>query len=95
VEVSLEAALSEEPRPGADCKLSSKEEALLVATACSKPPAGCARWTLELLANEFVELTEHDRPSRETIRRRLVENDLKTWRKKTTFSAVVQTTFSI
>ena len=33
------------------------EEALLVATACSKPPAGRARWTLELLADEMVRLT--------------------------------------
>lgn len=32
---NLEAALSEEPRPGANRKLSGKEEALLVATACS------------------------------------------------------------
>jgi transposase len=47
---NLAAALSEEPRPGAGRKLSGKEEALLVATACSKPPAGRARWTLELLA---------------------------------------------
>jgi hypothetical protein len=31
---NLEAALSEEPRPGASRKLSGKEEALLVATAC-------------------------------------------------------------
>ena len=54
---NLEAALSEEPRPGAGRKLSGKEEALLVATACSKPPAGRARWTLELLAGELVRLT--------------------------------------
>src|SRR5262245_65176546 len=32
---SQELALREEPRPGAARKLSSKEEALLVATACS------------------------------------------------------------
>jgi transposase len=57
---NLEAALSEEPRPGAGRKLSGKEEALLVATACSNPPAGRARWTLELLAGELVRLTEHD-----------------------------------
>jgi hypothetical protein len=37
---NLEAALSEEPRPGADRKLSGKEEALLVATACSNPAEG-------------------------------------------------------
>ena len=78
---NLEAALSEEPRPGASRKLSGKEEALLVATACSSPPAGRARWTLDLLADELVKLTEHDELSRETVRRRLADNDLKPWRK--------------
>ena len=81
VEGNLEAALSEEPRPGAERKLNGKEEALLVATACSKPPAGRARWTLELLAGEMVKLTEHAELSRETVRRRLAENDLKPWRR--------------
>ncbi len=78
---NLEAALSEEPRRGAERKFSGKEEALLVATACSSPPAGRARWTLELLAGEMVKLTTHDSVSRETVRRRLAENDLKPWRK--------------
>jgi transposase len=78
---NLQAALSEEPRPGAGRKLSGKEEALLVATACSKSPAGRARWTLELLAGQMVRLTEHASLSRETVRRRLAENDLKPWRK--------------
>ena len=45
---NLEAALREEPRPGAARKLSGKEEALVAATACSNPPKGRARWTLEL-----------------------------------------------
>ncbi len=78
---NLQAALSEEPRPGAERKLTGQEEALLVATACSTPPEGCARWTLDLLADALVTLTEHDTLSRETVRRRLVENDLKPWRK--------------
>ncbi|HZB91204.1 MAG TPA: IS630 family transposase [Stellaceae bacterium] len=81
VEGNLAAALSEEPRPGAERKLSGKEEALLVATACSKPPEGRARWTLELLAGAMIKLTEHVGLSRETVRRRLAENDLKPWRK--------------
>ena len=81
VEANLEGALNEEPRPGAERKLTGKEEALLVATACSKPPAGRARWTLKLLADELVKLTEHEEISRETVRRRLAENDLKPWRK--------------
>jgi transposase len=50
VEGNMERALSEDPRPGAERKLTGKEEALLVATACSSPPAGRARWTLGLLA---------------------------------------------
>jgi transposase len=81
VEGNLERALSEEPRPGAERKLTGKEEALLVATACSSPPSGRARWTLELLADVLVKLTAHERLSRETVRRRLAENDLKPWRK--------------
>ena len=70
VEGNLERALGEEPRPGAERKLTRKEEALLVATACSNPPAGRARWTLELLAGEMVKLTAHESLSRETVRRR-------------------------
>jgi len=81
VEGDLERALSEEPRPGAERKLTGKEEALLVATACASPPKGRARWTLKLLAGAIVKLTEHNSLSHETVRRRLVENDLKPWRK--------------
>ena len=82
VEGNLEAALSEEARPGADRKLTDKEEALLIATACSSPPEGRARWTLELLAGVMVQLTDHDQLSRETVRRRLAENHLKPWQKE-------------
>jgi transposase len=81
VEGNLEAALSEEPRPGASRKLTGKEEALLIATACSSPPAGRARWTLELLADAMVKLTAHESLSGETVRRRLAENGLKPWRR--------------
>src|ERR671939_57180 len=82
VEGGVERALDEEPRPGAARKLTGKEEALLVATACSSPPKGRARWTLELLAGEMVKLTAHKSLSRETVRRRLAEADLKPWRRK-------------
>jgi transposase len=78
---NLEAALSEEPRPGAKRKLTGKEEALLVATACSSPPEGRRRWTLELLAGAMIKLTEHEELSGETVRRRLAENKLKPWRR--------------
>jgi transposase len=81
IEGNLQRALSEEPRPGAERKLTGKEEALLVATACASPPQGRARWTLELLAGAMVKLTEHQSLSRETVRRRLAENHLKPWRR--------------
>src|SRR5215217_7670391 len=82
VEGNLDKALHEEPRPGAARKLTGQEEALLVATACSRPPEGRARWTIELLAGEIVRLTAHESLSRETVRRRLAENELKPWREK-------------
>jgi transposase len=81
VEGNLDFALAEEARPGTARKLTGREEALLVATACSSPPAGCARWTLDLLAGEMVKLTEHATVSRETVRRRLAEKELKPWQK--------------
>jgi transposase len=82
VEEGLERALSELPRPGAERKLGVVDESLLVAVACSKPPDGRSRWTLQLLADEMVRLTVHDSVSDETIRRRLGELQLKPWQEK-------------
>lgn len=82
VEEGLERALSELPRPGAERKLGVVDESLLVAVACSKPPDGRSRWTLQLLADEMVRLTVHDSVSDETIRRRLAELQLKPWQEK-------------
>src|SRR3979490_1771042 len=81
VEGNLGRALSEEPRPGAERKLTGKEEALLVATACAKPPVGRKRWTLTLLADRMVKLTDHDSLSGETVRRRRAGSALKPWRR--------------
>jgi transposase len=82
VEEGFEAALRGSRRDGGARKLSGKEEATLIALACAKPPEGQARWTLQLLADNLVRLVEHDSVSRETIRRRLAENELKPWRRK-------------
>lgn len=60
VEREFEVVLDDEPRPGANRKLTGKEEALLIATACSKPPEGRARWTMQLLADAVVLMTDHD-----------------------------------
>ncbi len=82
VEEGFDAALQEVRRDGGRRKLSGKEEATLVALACSEPPVGHARWTLQLLADNLVRLVEHDSISKETVRRRLAENELKPWRRK-------------
>jgi len=82
VEDGLARALSETPRPGAPRKLSASDEARLVAVACSAPPAGRVRWTLDLLAGELVRLTTHARLSKATVGRRLAEMKRKPWREK-------------
>ena len=82
VEDGLERALTEAPRPKPERKLATHEEALLVAVACSDAPSGRSHWTLQLLADEMVRLTVHDKISDETVRRRLAEVDLKPWQKK-------------
>src|ERR1700693_2735986 len=81
VEGNLALALSEETRPRAPRKLSGKETALRLATPCPSPPEGRKRWTLDLLAGAMVRLTVHEELSRETVRRRLAEDDLKPWRR--------------
>ena len=55
-EGGLDWALNDEPRAGAPPKLDGKQEALLVALACSDPPEGRETWTMQLLADQLVEL---------------------------------------
>lgn len=71
VEEGLEPALSERRRASGRPKLEGKHEAFLVALACSTPPAGRARWSMQLLADRFVELTTVGGISDETVRRTL------------------------
>ena len=71
VEEGLEASLRERPRPGARPKLGPKEQAYVVALACTKPPEGRYRWTMQLLADRVVELQLVPDISDEAIRRLL------------------------
>ena len=71
VEGNLEGALNEKPRGGAPRKLDGKQEASLVALACSPPPSGRIRWTLHLLADRLVQLGVVEEISGETVRLRL------------------------
>ncbi|WP_089130950.1 helix-turn-helix domain-containing protein [Tolypothrix sp. NIES-4075] len=48
--------LSDRPHPPKPRKLDGKQEAFLIATACSQAPEGRTRWTLKLLAERIVSL---------------------------------------
>ena len=67
----FEAAMNERPRPGGRRKLDGKQEAVVVALACSTPPEGRGTWTMQLLADQLVELQVVDSVSDETVRRTL------------------------
>lgn len=64
----LQAALEDKPHPATGTLLEEKQEAYLVALACSEPPAGRAHWTLELLTDELLEDGIVARISPETVR---------------------------
>ncbi|MGH2536189.1 MAG: helix-turn-helix domain-containing protein [Candidatus Promineifilaceae bacterium] len=67
-----EKSLEDKPRPGRVKKLDGKQEAFLVALACSDAPERYERWTMQLLADRLVELSVIDEPiSDETVRRTL------------------------
>ncbi len=56
VQEGMQAALDEKPRPGQTPKITGQVEAQLVLLACSEPPAGQAKWTMQMLADKLVEL---------------------------------------
>ena len=73
VEEGLEAAVvrRRQCRPSRQRILDGAKEAKLVAVCCSKAPAGRARWTLAMLADELVRLEIVEDISSETVRRTL------------------------
>ena len=72
VDEGLAATLVRHPSPQARPRtLDGAGEARLVTLACSAPPVGQARWTLQLLADQLVELQVVDAISDDTVRRTL------------------------
>jgi transposase len=76
VEDGLAAALTERRRLGGQPKLHGKDEAFLIATACSVAPNGRKRWTLQLLAERLVEVGIVDAISDDTVGRTLKKTPL-------------------
>ena len=70
VEQGLEAALERKanPRPPRQRVCDGESEAKLIALRCGEPPAGQARWTLRLLADQAVEREIVPAISHETVR---------------------------
>jgi putative transposase len=72
----LKSALVEKARPGQPAKLDLRQQAAITLLACSKAPAGHARWSIRLLADRVVkaEIVDHIAP--ETLRLFLKKTNL-------------------
>ena len=78
----LEAALTDDARGAPERRLDSTQEAALVALVCGPAPAGRARWTIRLLAEEAQRRDIVPRVGREVVRVVLSRHELKPWREK-------------
>lgn len=67
-EEGLESALKDLPRSGQPSKYKDKEEAEIIALACTKAPEGRARWTLRLMERHLRKTKGMRTINRETIR---------------------------
>ncbi len=76
IEGGLPLALNDKGWPGAVPKLTGEVEAKLTMLACSEPPAGYARWTPRLLANQMDELGYVEDVSHVTVREWLKKTNL-------------------
>lgn len=73
VEQGLEAAVERKKQksPSRERILDGEKEARLIALACSAPPEGRSKWTLQLLADKLVALKVVESISDQTVRRTL------------------------
>jgi putative transposase len=77
-----ERALYDSPRSGAPATFTARQQQQVVALACSAPPDGRVRWTLELLCQQAAEQGIVESVSKSEVALWLKEHDLKPWRKK-------------
>lgn len=78
VEEGIEAALERNKReiPPIKPKLDGEKEARLIAIACSQPPEGYCRWTMQMLADKIVEMNIVESVSDSTVWRTLKKMNL-------------------
>lgn len=80
VEEGFDQAVNPKPRPKrpSKVKIQGKVEDKLVELACSDPPEGRGRWTVQLLADQLVMLSYVESVSHETVRKSL-KKKISTW----------------
>ena len=63
-------ALERKPRltPPVAAKVNGEVEAKMVQIACTDPPTGFAKWTMQLIADRLIELEVVESISSETVR---------------------------
>lgn len=78
VEQGLEAALERKPQDAPSRKriIDGDREARLISIACSRPPEGSAKWTMQMLADQLVTLKVVDSVSGQTVWRTLKKMNL-------------------
>ena len=78
----LDRALYDAPRSGAPPTFTPRQQQRVVALACTDPPEGRTRWTLELLCERAVKRGFVTSVSKSEVALWLKEHDTKPWRKK-------------
>ena len=78
VEQGMETALERKKQqvPSHKRIIDGESEARLISIACSTPPKGCAKWTMQMLADELVVLKVVDSISGQTVWRTLKKTNL-------------------
>jgi transposase len=78
VEYGLQAALERKKQQVLSRKrtIDGEKEARLISIACSRPPEGFAKWTMQMLADELVALKVVDSVSHQTVWRTLKKTNL-------------------
>ena len=81
--LGLDAALNDRVRPNRrQPRLDDGQRARIVSIACSAPPTGQARWTLQLLAEEAMRRGVAPKVTKKDTQKILKAHDLKPWREK-------------
>ncbi len=78
VEQGFQAALKRKKQQAPSRKriIDGENEARLISIACSKPPEGSAKWTMQMLADELVTLKAVESVSGQTVWRTLKKTNL-------------------